>query len=210
MISNVRDAFDKTGSRLSTLAPSLGGHFSFKLLFGGLEFITRGTPNQYAETLDGYTVAWDDLGIRELDGTYLAAVGKTPQQLVIHELGHILENRTAGQSFGMRGVATGQYYGWLPQTHQVSISRNSEFTAGTPSDKERIADLFLFWVYSDEIPNIFDELLNNPNNDAQSNARARSYIEGGSHTWNGITVNSPGIGTWALQGALFTLRTFTW
>lgn len=121
-----------------------------------------------------------------------AGNGRLPQHLVVHELGHVLQNRTAGQTMG--GIVNAMYRVAenfrLPDTQSIPLSR-----ASSSGLEERVADLFLFWVY---VPSAFDQLPD----------WARVYIEGGTAR---IEVDrntieypySPGMTGWAWMATFF-------
>jgi len=70
------------------------------------------------------------------------------QETLMHEFGHILENRTRNIKNGMREIATtnsGRLL--LPSRYEVASKCPVGGTSGVDPINEAIADYFLFWVY---------------------------------------------------------------
>jgi len=175
-------------------------------VFGALEFRYRpGYPNRYAQTDSGQLVLWYDEGMEELhrEGQ---RIQNPPYNgsLIIHELGHVLDNRTQHQAEGMREIALG-FTVFPPAPEVLNSELELPLRSSWDPDNgtsfqwviENMADLFLIWVFDGFIDPASSEVSSRIANHI---SRAVVYTEGGSVTitigTQSITYNSPGLAFW--------------
>jgi hypothetical protein len=108
------------------------------------------------------TYTYDANGNLTSDGTY------TPQ-LVVHELGHVLQNRqpeirrtathfgeVSGSGFGLRIRVATEF--WLPEDAvnllPSAYVRGSYLNSESDFSNEYLADAFVWWVYSSAVGDV--------------------------------------------------------
>jgi len=134
-ISDVETAFSLVDGRTS---------LAFVDIFAGLTF--GFDPNvDYGITRGSTLVEWN--------ATQIAASSSQDfQEAVVHELGHVLENRTSHLQDSMFNTARGRAVDGSLSTNVRVPSRDRVATMaaigrGEDETKETIADYFMFWVY---------------------------------------------------------------
>ncbi len=149
LVDNTGMAFGRVQDRISR---------SFTDVFGGLTFALVDSGVRYARTV-GSTVQWNKAGID------IGTMGDF-QVAIVHELGHVLENRTRHLAPGRqmanvakgrvwsRGSDQGRFHGNPSVPDRFSVSANPGAVGGTIDDDpdiipelETVADYFMFWIY---------------------------------------------------------------
>jgi hypothetical protein len=122
---------------------------SFSNVFGGVEFRLFNRSLNYAAQVQSQ----DQIDWNAGDIAFEIRDGLEPHRTVVHELGHILQARAAGDR-GMRNTAhTSGGYLILPNQYRdnptdiATITFKSRPETTDDATTETIADYFMFWVY---------------------------------------------------------------
>lgn len=129
---------------------------SFNQVFGELELrsVSKGVSYS-ANTRGSYLIEWNLQQVNQELQLGLS-VGKDFEATAVHELGHVLENRTRNDPYGMMNTAlvgTGDILMLPSLADELIANVSSQPRKGRPTGNndrvvEAIADYFMFWVYT--------------------------------------------------------------
>lgn len=194
-ISNLTTAFSKIEGRFHRLG-------SFKVIFGGLEFRLVGSGlTGAANTRSGQRIDWGPNSIKATrtftsptsppaTGDYGFSIVNDIgiQNTIVHELGHVLDNRT-GHS--MRLVADDfDLPATDPLTQNIGALRENETTA----PEELAADHFLNWIYDSYNSEVIGDC--SSSTDKENCDKITRYWSGGENPVDVTRRSSLGIQRW--------------
>lgn len=142
MVKEARDAFNRVGKRIPR---------GFQAAFNKLTFEIVDSGVDYGFTTGNDLVQWRRSGRIGID-TEITTAPDEFEKTVVHELGHVLVNRTSGSNRsdqqGMWQTAFGTSKTiFIGDQRDISSMPQKGRDGGEGEDIERLADAFMFWIY---------------------------------------------------------------